>query len=424
MQDNKIRLKEQTTEKVEDFFALIWRSYQSVSSNGVTILASGLVYSSLIAIVPSLTFLFTFFSFFGVMSSFAQFFDQFLIEILGEEIGQTVFDMITQYTNNAMGLGIMGLISFVISATLLIGKVYNVINTIFFCKGETGSVKRYGSFFLFLLFTALLFTVSLTLMSYAEQILASVSGEFLDISLPKIIWEKLGVYLLLLAGLFCLYYYVPEVKVRFKSAFIGASVGTIGLFVATYFFKKIVVGLVSYSVIYGSFAVIFFVFIYLYVSWYVVLISAEITYVHQFRPDGGQILGLSASPEQQISSCIELLLLIADGFREGKGPISQKQIIKNIPLSPKELYTYLGLFIKKGYLIETYKNGKNRTSYMIARPLSSILVRDIIELAFNQEYEAKDNRGEKICKDMLSDSLIRYEDMTLEELLEEKKNAN
>lgn len=412
------------SEKFEDFLSVAWRSLQSVASNDISILASGLVYSSLIAIVPSLTILFTFLTFFGVMNSFSEFFFRFLIDILGNDVGQSVFELLTQYTKSAMGLGIFGLISFIISAILLIGKIYKVINTIFFCKSESGSVKQYGSFFLFLLLTAFLIVVSLTIVNSTEQMLAQVSGVFLDISFPTMLLERYGMYLMVLAALCSLFYYVPAVKIRFKSALLGSVVGTIGLYITTYLFKKIVVGFVSYSIIYGSFAVIFFVFIYLYASWYVILFSAEITYVHQFRPDISQIHGLSASPEQQVASCIDLLLLIADSFNEGRGPMNQKQIIKSLPLSPKELYTYLGLFIKKGFVIETSKSGRNRTSYMIARPLSSILVRDVIELAFKHEYEGRGAIGERLCNGFLINATERYEDMTLEELMETRKNAD
>ena len=412
------------SEKFEDFLSVAWRSLQSVASNDISILASGLVYSSLVALVPSLTILFTFLTFFGVMNSFSEFFFRFLIDILGNDVGQSVFELLTQYTKSAMGLGIFGLISFIISAILLIGKIYKVINTIFFCKSESGSVKQYGSFFLFLLLTAFLIVVSLTIVNSTEQMLAQVSGVFLDISFPTMLLERYGMYLMVLVALCCLFYYVPDVKIRFKSALLGTVVGTIGLYVTTYLFKKIVVGFVSYSIIYGSFAVIFFVFIYLYASWYVILFSAEITYVHQFRPDISQIHGLSASPEQQVASCIDLLLLIADSFNEGRGPMNQKQIIKSLPLSPKELYTYLGLFIKKGFVIETSKSGRNRTSYMIARPLSSILVRDVIELAFKHEYEGRGAIGERLCNGFLINATERYEDMTLEELMETRKNAD
>lgn len=417
-ESEKIPLRERFIDSIADFIYVIVRSVQSIASNDVSILASGLVYSTLVAAIPCLTFFITFMSLFGVVNSFIELFSAFLSEIFGHEIGTSVSSMMTQYTSNAMGLGIFGLFSFVISSLFLISKIYKVINSIFCCKESTGPVRRFGSFFIFLLFTAVIISVSLVLSSYANAMLANVSGELASVPLPVRFFKKNGGYLISLICLFCLFYYVPNVKIRFRSALLGSVVGTVFLYIATYLFKRIVLGLVSYSVIYGSLAVIFFIFLYLYASWCIILMAAELTYVHQFRPDSSQVQGLSTSPEQQLSDCVNLLAIIGENFRRGNGPIDQKHIIKMFPLSPKVLSFYLGLFVQRGFILEMFGRGRRHISYIPARPLSTILVKDIVEISFRQNSEAEASMGREIAEGLLSYTESAYDSATLEDLLE------
>ncbi|MBR1918863.1 MAG: YihY/virulence factor BrkB family protein, partial [Spirochaetales bacterium] len=200
-ESEKIPLRERFIDSIADFIYVIVRSVQSIASNDVSILASGLVYSTLVAAIPCLTFFIAFMSLFGVVNSFIGLFSAFLSEIFGHEIGTSVSSMMTQYTSNAMGLGIFGLFSFVISSLFLISKIYKVINSIFCCKESTGTVRRFGSFFIFLLFTAVIISVSLVLSSYANAMLANVSGELASVPLPVRFFKKNGGYLI---SLICL----------------------------------------------------------------------------------------------------------------------------------------------------------------------------------------------------------------------------
>ncbi len=416
-------LKDRLLDSVADFIYVVVRSVQSIASNDVSILASGLVYSTLVAAIPCLTFFIAFMSLFGVVNSFIELLSNFLTDVLGAELGSSVYTMMSEYTSNAMGLGIFGILSFTVSALFLINKIYKVINSIFCCKERSGTVRRFGSFFIFLLFTAVVIMVSLVLSSYADSMLANVAGEMKSVPLPLRLFKRDGAYIVSLVCLFCLFYYVPNVKIRFRSASLGSIVGTVGLYIETMLFKKIVLGLVSYSVIYGSLAVIFFIFLYLYTSWCIILMSAELTYVHQFRPDSSQVQGLSTSPEQQLSDCIDLLAVIGENFRRGNGPIDQKQIIRMFPLSPKALVFYLGLFVKSGFILEIPGRSKRRVSYIPAKPLSSILVKDVVEVAFRQNGEVAASIGRELSERLLSYTDSAYEDITLQEMLEGRRDA-
>ena len=63
--------------------------------------AAGLVYSTLLAIVPALTFLFTFFNALGVLEPLLQVLNVWFSELAGAEAGGELMAMIGRYTRNA-----------------------------------------------------------------------------------------------------------------------------------------------------------------------------------------------------------------------------------------------------------------------------------------------------------------------------------
>ena len=82
-------------------------------------------------------------------------------------------------------------------------------------------------------------------------------------------------------GVFILFYkIVPRAKVRWPSALVaGLTAGTAFLFF--HHLLSLLWGLTSYNAIYGSFATLFFLLIWLRWSWQILLTGNELCYVHQ-----------------------------------------------------------------------------------------------------------------------------------------------
>ncbi|NCC63711.1 MAG: hypothetical protein EOM15_03520, partial [Spirochaetia bacterium] len=108
---------QQNIKRLIDFFRLVIR--QSLKDN-ILNSASGLVYSTLLAMVPALTFLFTFFNTFGVLEPLISFMTEWFTELAGEEAGGQLMTLLNQYTRNATSLGVVGLVSFLFTMVLLI----------------------------------------------------------------------------------------------------------------------------------------------------------------------------------------------------------------------------------------------------------------------------------------------------------------
>ena len=153
----------------KDYVKVLILSYTRIARDNVSILASGMVYSTLISIVPCIAFLFAFFSAFGVLQNVMDMLSVFLRETLGEQTGAEMVSMIEYYTGNALSLGVFGIISFLITSILLINRVYTVMNRIFRTQPRSGTLKRFTTFLTLLIVAAILIVVLIAIQGRVER---------------------------------------------------------------------------------------------------------------------------------------------------------------------------------------------------------------------------------------------------------------
>jgi len=131
--------------------------------------ASSMVYSTLMALVPAVTFIFTFFNAFGVLEPLVDLLQQWLSEVIGAEAGFQLMDLLNLYTTNATSLGVVGLISFLITMVLLINKVWIVINHMYRTSRNRNSIKLLANFVTFLIVSCLLVAAYISIQSVVNS---------------------------------------------------------------------------------------------------------------------------------------------------------------------------------------------------------------------------------------------------------------
>ena len=416
-EEQKLTLRERLGSWLSDMGFIVMRSFDSLNRDNVPILASGLVYSTLVAFVPCFTFICAIVQLFGVLQPFIDILLDWLYAALGEEIANQIVGALSALTSNGMGLGVFGLISFVFTTILLVNKVYTVINGIFRASPRSGTLKRFTTFFTFVILTAVILAVVLAMNSKATEYLSSVVDSTHSTGALRKFIEQVASFFLIVLILFALFYYVPNAKVRSKSALLGAVFGAIALSFITLIFKYIVALSVGYSVLYGSLSAVFFLLLYLYFCWYVIIIATEFTYVYQFRPDRLQLRGIGESPSRQLQDGINLLMLVASSYRNGEGGVTQKVLMRRLLLNQIELDNFINIFLSHGFLLETVGQKKNM-AYVPAKPLDQILVRDIVSALYAFSSESIDTVGEAVSEQFADTGIRSFGNLTLENLLE------
>lgn len=349
----------------------------------VTILASGIVYNTLISIIPFVSFLITFLALFDALQPFYTTLTTLFTNVFGVSAGGQLVEMISIYSSNARSLGVVGLISFGITSVLLISKIWSVVNDIYRSSGKThGVMKRTVGFITTLILGVILIASYISMKSlFSNWVLQILEWEVYS-ALVKFFLQYIGPWLIAWLFIFSTIMVAPDSKVYALSASIGALVATIGMYIINLIFSSLVNILFGLSVIYGSFAVVFLFLLWIYSIWIVILLGVEVSYVHQYKPDKTAI-SHPVSPAEQMANGINVMMVVGLNFKEGKGETRVKDISERLLMNEKQLFTILELLERRGYIVATNSVG---TSFIPGQPLENLKVVDLAEALYGKVY--------------------------------------
>lgn len=395
------------------YINVAFTAFRGMGRDNIMMIASGMVYSTLIALIPCMTFLVAFLSVFGVLQPFMDLITELLVDVFGGETGHQLADYISLFSSNAMSLGVVGLVSFIITGILLVDKIYISINQIFHTRPTSGAMRRFSSFLTFLIVVAFLIVASFALQTMVRNMFSRIAiGYGPRGGLGRLGSTSLAIWLFL----FLLYKAVPSAKIRTSSASIGAATGLIALLIATSILQQITGMMVSYSVIYGSLASVFIALLYLYVCWFIIFFSAEMVYVHQFKPDRTLIIGHTRPPVIQVAEAVNMLLLISKKYMEGDGAMSLRELMKRLGVPSATLVSYLSDFEDAKMVMAV---NARRSSFVPARPLDQITIKDVISVVCGTVGSSEvETIGDAVAMDFLDKGTRDTSTITIENLLE------
>ena len=158
-----------------DYAHVVMMAFRGTGRDNITMVASGMVYSTLIAIIPCLTFLLAFLSAFGVVQPFMRLIAMIFQDTFGEQTGAELVAYLEQFSSNAMSLGVVGLVSFIITGILLVDKIYVSINAIFHTRPTSGTMRRFTTFLTFLIVGAFMIAASFAMQSMLQNALSRIA---------------------------------------------------------------------------------------------------------------------------------------------------------------------------------------------------------------------------------------------------------
>lgn len=396
-------------------FFIVW--YRKFNKDRIPILASGIVYSSLISLVPYVSILVAFLSLFNVLQPFFTLLNDLFTSLFGEEASSQLVSMIEQLTTNASGLGIVGLISFIITSMFLINRVWQVVNQIYRTSPKRQNfLRRVANFFVVLVVGALLLSVYISITSLLNEWVVRVLGlGVLDNRMLQVI-RMLVPWAITWLFIFLLIIVAPNAKVQGVSAALGALAGTIAMYVVNAVFSLLITKVFSYSVIYGSLAGLFLFLLWLYLVWIVILGSVQVSYVHQYRPDKISIKQ-PLSPAEQLANGINVMMIIGQQFKKGKGGTRIRDITERLLMNERQLYTVLDLLVEEGFIIPT--NTRN-TVYLPAKPLEDMRIVELAGVLYGKVYleQNLDTIGDNIASQISEKGIKTLGNLSLANLLE------
>ena len=236
--------------------------------------ASSLTFTTLIALVPLVTVMLAVFSAFPMFASFQTALEKYFLQALVPDgIARPVLSALTQFAAKAARLGGVGLGLLVMTALAMMLTIDRAMNAIWRVRRPRPIAKRVLVYWGGLTLGPLLLGISLSLTSWV----LTASQGFVG-ALPGGVAMLLNVveFGLLALGMAALYHYVPHTHVRWRHALAGGVFVAIGIEVAKRLLAWYVGTMPTISAVYGAFAAVPILLLWIYVGWLIVLWGAVI----------------------------------------------------------------------------------------------------------------------------------------------------
>jgi membrane protein len=248
--------------------------------------AGALSFTTLFAIVPMLAAVIAIVSAFPAFAELRDSVTRFIFRSFVPAAGETVQGYLLQFADNASRLTAVGVIVLLVSVVMMMASIEDRFNRIW-----RVTARRKGSARLLLYWTALtlgpiLVAAGLGASSwvYAQPLWRGVASQGVA---GFNLWS-LAPFLISWLGLTVLYQVVPNCRVRWRDAVLGALVAAVLFEFARKGFALYVRGVANYREVYGALAAIPIFLIWVYLSWVIVLLGAILAaalHAFEYRPE-------------------------------------------------------------------------------------------------------------------------------------------
>ena len=237
--------------------------------------ASSLTFTTSIALVPFFTVALAIFTAFPMFAKLQGTLQVWLVEsLIPDNIARQVLGYLTQFTRQASRLGVAGLAVLVVTAIALVLTIDRTLNSIWRVRKPRPLGQRVLIYWAAVTLGPLLLAASLAATSYVLPLLRN--GAAAPEAMLQFLVDTLE-FVCLAGSLAALYHYMPNTYVKWTHAWVGGGFVALGIAAA----KKLLsvyLGLVpSYSAVYGAFATLPILLVWIYLAWIIVLMGAVIT---------------------------------------------------------------------------------------------------------------------------------------------------
>jgi membrane protein len=248
--------------------------YERFREDRLGLTASSLTFTTLISLVPLFTVAL---AIFGALPMFDQLqvtLQRWLVSsMVPESIAKPVMVNLNLFVSKASQMGLAGGVFFVVTALALILTIDRKLNDIWRVRRPRGVTQRVLVYWAVLTLGPLVLALSLTLTAYA---MGDQRALIKGLSVGTRVWLEALEWVLVVGGIAALYRYVPNTHVRWSHALLGGLFVAIGFDAAKALLGWYFASIPTYALVYGAFAAVPILLIWVYVAWVIVLLGAVI----------------------------------------------------------------------------------------------------------------------------------------------------
>lgn len=276
--------------------------------------AGMLAYVTLLAIVPLMTISFSVLAAFPVFDGVTDRLREAMVDYLVPAASEAVAEHLEAFTGRAAELTAVGIVGLAASALLLLNAIERVLNEIWRVQELRPPLQRIVVYWTVLTMGPLLLGASIAASSYMGTVSLG------PLEPPSALVGQL-LYLapfLVQAVVFALLYgVVPHRSVPIRHAVAGGVVASLLFELAKGGFGAFIVRVPTYEAIYGALAALPIFLIWLYISWLVILVGAEVT--QALRGYRWRTTGQLASDRWALVLAVRILAHLYRAQRQGAG---------------------------------------------------------------------------------------------------------
>jgi membrane protein len=351
--------------------------FRDVVEGELTLWTMSLVYTTLLSMVPLLALSFSVLKAFGVHNQVRPLLQN-LLAPLGDK-GQEITTQLLGFIDhmNVGVLGAVGLALLLYTVISLMQKMEEAFNAIWHVTQLRSLGERFSRYLSTLLVGPILVfaaigTTAMALNSAFMQDLVSIE----PLGALVLGVTKLLPYALVIGAFTFFYLFVPNTRVRFLPALIAGAVGGILWQTAGWGFAVFVASSTHYAAIYSSFAILVLFLIWIYTSWLVLLIGADISFYVQNPEYLYAMLGeprLSNRMRERLA--IAVMQNVASHFVAGRPAWTLHQLTQQLAVPMHAVEVVLAALVEGDLLVET---SHDPPAFLPPRDLAEMSVADIL----------------------------------------------
>ncbi len=264
---------------LHDMSAFPWRTTahtlrERFHEDQLALTASSLTFTTTLALVPFFAVALAVLTAFPMFSQMQDVLQRWLVaSLVPESISRQVLGYLTQFAGKASRLGGLGLGVVFFTALALILTIDRTLNSIWRVRRPRPLAQRVLIYWAAITLGPLLLGASLTLTSFVVSPARAMSG-----NIPggiKLVLDSVE-FVLLAAGMAALYKYVPNTSVKWSHAWSGGLFVAVGIETGKRLLAFYIGQMPTYSLVYGAFATVPILLLWIYVAWVIVLLGAVI----------------------------------------------------------------------------------------------------------------------------------------------------
>jgi membrane protein len=372
-------------------------------------LCGSLTFTTLLALVPLITIMFTVMTAFPVFDDIVETLRNFVTANLVPEASSNLITVyMQQFAENAARLTALGIVLLGVTSIMLMLTIDRAFNTIWRVKRPRPLIQRVLIYWSVLTIGPLLVGGSLSLTSW---LLTQSMG--LGKQAPELTIAVLRLVPLMLTSVAFgfLYRTVPNRQVIVLDAAVGGIIAAFAFEAMKIGFGHFVARIATYSLVYGTFASLPIFLMWIYLSWVVVVFAAVITAVLPYWRSGGVLL--KQPPGAQFVEAVEILKLLYRAYADGR-VLNLQQLRIAVKLSWEDAEAILDKLVAAGWVAKLQGNG-----WVLARDAGAIRVGEVFQM-FVFGREAADVSEDSAIRRLVSSIAANVDgemDFSLKELL-------